>query len=656
MNNTRINLLKLLGATLSIVLVSMFSGCGGSGGATTSGTPPITSNTINGIAATGAPIVGVVSIKDSSLPSKELTAFTASDGSFAFSTSGLQAPFMLKTSSGGKNLYSYSETSTGVINITPLTSIAASVAVGGANLDLLYSNATATSIAAAAANIADSVTIVHSVLFPLLNQYGVTGNILNAPFYANHTGVDSLLDMINVTIAANVITITNKSNLSIIFSGSSSYFVTLVGTKLPSLTGTFNAVNIPAPPVMIGYALYTANCSGCHGNVANSALFGISTPATISAAIARDLGGMSFLSKLTLGEIQAIDLAINNPRAAPATSVVPLPGSGVPSVPSTGATLYNANCATCHGPLATSAKLGASFVRIQNAISGNVGGMGSLPNLTALTGPDLQAIEAALNPTPTGAPASGVPATPPTVIDGAALYTANCSGCHGPLATSTKQGITIARFQTAVTNNTGGMGYLSTLSVNQVQAIVTALTPSTTTPTPTPNPNPNPTPGSTLYATACGNCHGPLATSAKAGATVARITTAIGPGAGSIPSMAYLSILTPADITAIAASLATVTPPTTPVVPVCGSCHALPPATGMHLFHLTNKNAVALKITCATCHGAGYSTSVTTDKLPATHNNGVKNMATGIPPGWTPNAAPATGGTCSNACHGRKTW
>jgi hypothetical protein len=91
-------------------------------------------------------------------------------------------------------------------------------------------------------------------------------------------------------------------------------------------------------------------------------------------------------------------------------------------------------------------------------------------------------------------------------------------------------------------------------------------------------------------------------------------------------------------------------------VPVCGSCHALPPATGMHLFHLTNKNAVALKITCATCHGAGYSTSVTTDKLPATHNNGVKNMATGIPPGWTPNAAPATGGTCSNACHGRKTW
>lgn len=640
------HLSTLINLVFAITLTFLMTGCGGGASPGATPAPLAPTNILSGVAATGAPIAGIVSIKDASVPSKELLVYTASDGSFAFNTSTLTAPFMLKTSSAGKNLYAFSATGSGTINVTPLTSIAASVAVGGVDLDLFYANLAPSNLNLAAANMADAVTVVQSTLFPLLNQYGVTGDLLTKPFYANHTGIDSLLDMINVTIVGNLITISNKSNLTVIFSGSSNYFTTLTGSKLPAMPGTLTVANIPAPPVMIGYALYTANCSGCHGNIANSALIGISTPATISAAIARDLGGMGFLSRLNAGEIQAIDMAINNPASAPPAPPAPLPGAGT-----SGATLYTNICSGCHGPLATSTKLGATFVRIQNAISGNIGGMGSL---ISLTGADLQAIEAALNPTVAGSGVPPVGTTPPAVIDGAALYTSNCSGCHGPLATSTKQGITIARFQTAVANNTGGMSYLSALSVNQVQAIVTALTPASGTPTPTPNPSP--TPGATLYATACAGCHGPLATSAKAGATVTRITTAIGPGVGSIASMAYLSSLTPADITAIAGSLATVTPPTTPVVPACGSCHALPPATGMHLFHLTNRKAVKLAITCATCHGAGYSTTVTTDKLPATHNNGVKNMATGIPPGWTPNKAPATGGSCSNACHGKQTW
>ena len=642
MTDLKPKLSTLIKHIFAIALAVLLASCGG-GSPGANLTPSAPSNILSGVAATGAPIAGIVAIKDSSVPSKVLQVFTASDGSFAFNTSTLTAPYMLKTSSNGKNFYAFSETGSGTINITPLTSIAASVAIGGADLDVFYANVSPSSLGLAAADMADAVTVVQSTLFPLLNQYGVTGNLLTSPFYANHTGIDSLLDMINVTIAGNLITITNKSNLSVVFSGSSAYFTTLAGSKLPALPGNLTVANIPAPPVMIGYTLYSANCSGCHGHIANSALVGLSTPATISAAIARDLGGMSFLSRLNAGEIQAIDMAINNPASAPSTPAAPLPGAGT-----SGAILYANSCSGCHGPLATSTKLGATFVRIQNAISGNIGGMGSF---ISLTGADLQAIEAALNPT---VPASGVPATPPSVIDGAALYTSNCTGCHGPLATSTKQGITIARFQTAVTNNTGGMSYLSSLTVNQVQAIVTALTPASGTPTPTPNPSP--TPGTTLYTTACAGCHGPLASSAKAGATVTRITTAIGPGVGSIASMAYLSSLTPADITAIAGSLATVTPPTTPVVPACGSCHALPPATGMHLFHLTSRKTAKFAITCVTCHGVGYSTTVTTDKLPATHNNGVKNMATGIPPGWTPKAAPATGGTCSNACHGKQTW
>lgn len=55
----------------------------------------------------------------------------------------------------------------------------------------------------------------------------------------------------------------------------------------------------------------------------------------------------------------------------------------------------------------------------------------------------------------------------------------------------TKAGTTLARTQSAITGNIGGMGTLSTLSTAQLQAIVTALAkiPPTTAP-------------------ACDNCHG----------------------------------------------------------------------------------------------------------------------------------------------------
>jgi hypothetical protein len=51
-------------------------------------------------------------------------------------------------------------------------------------------------------------------------------------------------------------------------------------------------------------------------------------------------------------------------------------------------------------------------------------------------------------------------------------------------------------------------------------------------------------------------------------------------------------------------------------------------------------------LACATCHGSGYSTTTVNA---ATHDNGVKNLATTI--GWN-----ATSRSCSNSCHGKKSW
>lgn len=74
----------------------------------------------------------------------------------------------------------------------------------------------------------------------------------------------------------------------------------------------------------------------------------------------------------------------------------------------------------------------------------------------------------------------------------------------------------------------------------------------------------------------------------------------------------------------------------------CGSCHAIPPTTGRHVFHVNSEN-----IECISCHGPGYSsTTVNT----ATHNNGVVNLVSTI--GWN-----ATTSTCATpGCHGGRSW
>ena len=65
------------------------------------------------------------------------------------------------------------------------------------------------------------------------------------------------------------------------------------------------------------------------------------------------------------------------------------------------------------------------------------------------------------------------PQTPPPP-DGAALYTARCTGCHGPLATSAKKGRTATQITNAIKNQNPMKG-LSFLTAAEIQAISDAL-------------------------------------------------------------------------------------------------------------------------------------------------------------------------------------
>jgi mono/diheme cytochrome c family protein len=191
-----------------------------------------------------------------------------------------------------------------------------------------------------------------------------------------------------------------------------------------------------------------------------------------------------------------------DPGAMPAGPGTPPPTTGE------GATLYQVNCSSCHGPLATSQVRGESLGDVQEAIAGNAGGMGALSGLTVT---QLQAIVAALagsaggggGGTPgacvyaygawsactggtqtravlaaTPAGCTGTPVltqactvTPPP-IDGAALYATYCAGCHG----NSKKGKSASAIQGAINNDTGGMGSaaLRALTPAQIAAISAA--------------------------------------------------------------------------------------------------------------------------------------------------------------------------------------
>lgn len=136
--------------------------------------------------------------------------------------------------------------------------------------------------------------------------------------------------------------------------------------------------------------------------------------------------------------------------------------------------------------------------------------------------------------------------------------------------------------------------------------------------------------GQALYNQYCSGCHG----TSKQGKTVAATQNAI---TANIGGMGSLSTLSAAQLTAIASTTAPVVTP--PPAPACGTCHAIPPANGKHAFH----NSLA---SCATCHGTGYSTTAVNATV---HANGVKNLTTTI--GWN-----ATNRSCSNSCHGSKSW
>jgi len=122
-----------------------------------------------------------------------------------------------------------------------------------------------------------------------------------------------------------------------------------------------------------GDVLYDKNCYNCHSN---------------------DKRGHN---PMKVSFVSSQIKAVVNPGGAPlSTSPAATPDPNYmasPVVSLDGASLYAANCASCHGAVTNSSKQNRTFSQIKNAITGNAGGMGSLG---ALSDAQLQAIATAM--------------------------------------------------------------------------------------------------------------------------------------------------------------------------------------------------------------------------------------------------------------------
>jgi hypothetical protein len=186
-----------------IPLVTLLvAGCGGSGSS---------SHVVSGTVAAGAPLVGSVYLKDSSVPAQERSATIAPDGSYRFDLAGLKAPYLLKASGSahgaGLELYSLAARG-GIANITPLSSLAVALADGGADPAILYDATTPEKLLSVTEALPQAVTMVGKALKPTLDRFGAGGaDFMSAPLTADHQGLDLFLDLATISVGNGVISL-----------------------------------------------------------------------------------------------------------------------------------------------------------------------------------------------------------------------------------------------------------------------------------------------------------------------------------------------------------------------------------------------------------------------------------------------------------------
>ena len=197
---------KVLLSVLSVLLIAMICMVGCSSDSSSS-TP-----TVSGVAAAGAPLNGIVYIKGAG--GNTASTFIGAAGTYSFTPAELATlttPYIVyaegvasgqvtKIYSAGFNL--------GRINITPLTDFIIRTALAG-DPDAAYTGWNASSMTLVDLTAAE--TAIQAQIQPILNASGNPGavNLLTISFNATGSGLDAVLDVVDISFSGNVATVTN---------------------------------------------------------------------------------------------------------------------------------------------------------------------------------------------------------------------------------------------------------------------------------------------------------------------------------------------------------------------------------------------------------------------------------------------------------------
>lgn len=186
------------------------------------------------------------------------------------------------------------------------------------------------------------------------------------------------------------------------------------------------------------------------------------------------------------------------------------PNTYVPPPTGSGAAIFEANCAGCHG--SNGGNLVPTSLSLSQLVEITTGGRGNMPAFSGtLSSADIQLVSEFLF-SGNGAPTTTTTTVPGFVPDGATVWAGSCAGCHGAAGGNlVGRGLSATRVVSVTTSGTTGMpGFSSSLSAAQIDAVaayVAAIggTAPTTTTTAPGSPPPS---GSAVFAQSCAGCHG----------------------------------------------------------------------------------------------------------------------------------------------------
>ncbi len=186
------------------------------------------------------------------------------------------------------------------------------------------------------------------------------------------------------------------------------------------------------------------------------------------------------------------------------------PNTYVPPQAGSGAAVFEANCAGCHG--SNGGNLVPTSLSLSQLVGITTSGRGNMPAFSGtLSSADIQLVSEFLF-NGTGTPTTTTTTVPGFVPDGATVWAGSCAGCHGGSGGNlVGRGLSASRVVSVTTSGTTGMpGFSSSLSTAQIDAVaayVAALGGAAPTTTTTAPGSPPPS-GSAVFAGSCAGCHG----------------------------------------------------------------------------------------------------------------------------------------------------